>query len=102
LEFVDSFDELRASDLYIISLRLASSIFDDFRKFMHDNPQSKFLFLEEYKRTLTDEDFDIREEPNTDIRMFTPRAALRVFSNLLGSADQDSTLFYQRYSWRDQ
>ena len=43
---------------------------------MRQNPTRKFLFLEEYHFTLTDEDFAIRDEPNTDIYMYTPDKAM--------------------------
>jgi hypothetical protein len=78
LDFIDSFESLGDADIYIVSLKMASTIFQAFQNFMRNNSQSKFLFLEEYKQTLTDEDFEIRDEQNTDIYMYTPKKALKI------------------------
>jgi len=76
--FIDTFDELTKTDanIYIVSLRKASNIYNKFVAFMRENPTRKFLFLEEYHLPLTNEDFDIRDEPNTDIYMYTPDKAM--------------------------
>ena len=77
-DFIKSFNDLPNADIYIISLKMATNIYSDFLNFMRNHPQSKFLFLEEYTNTLSDEDFDIREEPNTDIYMYTPKKAILI------------------------
>ena len=76
--FIDTFDELikTDADIYIVSLRKASSIYNEFVSFMRKNPTCKFLFLEEYHQVMTNEDFTIRDEPNTDIYMYTPDKAM--------------------------
>ena len=91
--------DLPESNIYIVSLRKASKIYNKFVKFMRDRPDSKFIFLEEYKRGLTNNDFRIRDEPNTDIRMFSPEQSLKIIFNLQ-FPDLNNTLIYQQYSWR--
>ena len=86
LQFIDSFENIINAKIYIVSLKKASVIFHAFVDFMRKNPESKFLFLEEYKQTLTDEDFEIREEPNTDIYMYTPKKALKIAMELTNQA----------------
>jgi hypothetical protein len=34
--------------------------------------------------TLSDEDFDIRDDPNTDIYMYTPDKALAIANDIMG------------------
>jgi len=87
LHFIDDFSDMPEADIYIISLKKATDIFVKFLQFMRDRPKSRFFFLEEYKRTLSDEDFNIRFEPNTDIYMYSPKAALKAVSIYLKSIE---------------
>ena len=85
-KFVDSFHDLpQEADFYIVSLRLGSSIYNDFIGFMRKNPKSKFIFLNEFTNPLTDEDFDIRDEPNTYTGMYVPGAAIELIMKSVSS-----------------
>jgi hypothetical protein len=76
--FIDDFKDLieTNADFYLVSLKKASTRYDEFTSFMRSRPMSKFLFLEEYHQVMTNEDFTIRDEPNTDIYMYTPDKAM--------------------------
>jgi len=83
LDFFESFEKLPSNaDFYIISLKKGSKIYHQFVDFMRNNPKSKFIFLNEFSETLSDEDFDIRDEPNTFLNMYTPGAALELILEL--------------------
>jgi hypothetical protein len=45
---------------------------------MRKNTKSKFIFLNEFTETLSDEDFDIRDESNAYPKMYTPGGALEL------------------------
>ena len=83
-EFINSFDNLPDADFYIVSLKYGSTIYDKFVNFMRCHNKSKFLFLNEYTETLDDEDFEIRDEENTEHYMFVPSAALSRIKELIG------------------
>jgi hypothetical protein len=83
LDFFDSFEKLPESDFYIVSLKYGSKIYNDFIKFMRARPKSRFIFLEEYTTTLDDEDFNIRDEENTEPFMYVPSAALKRIKYLI-------------------
>jgi hypothetical protein len=86
LKFVDSFSNLpQEADFYLVSLRLGSSIYNDFIHFMRNNSKSKFIFLNEFTNPLTDEDLDIRNEPNTYTGMYVPETAIELIMELVSS-----------------
>jgi hypothetical protein len=83
LEFYDSFEKLQESNFYVVSLKYGSKIYNDFVKFMRARPNSRFIFLNEYTTALDDEDFNIRDEENTEPYMYVPSAALKRIKYLI-------------------
>ncbi|MDR1894982.1 MAG: hypothetical protein LBQ61_09920, partial [Spirochaetales bacterium] len=78
-DFFVSFDDLpNNADIYIVSLKNGSKIYSCFVDFMRKNTKSKFIFLNEFTETLSDEDFDIRDESNAYPKMYTPGGALEL------------------------
>jgi hypothetical protein len=83
LEFIKTFDYLpKGADFYVVSLKNGSRIYFQFVNFMRKYPKSKFIFLNEFTKALSDEDFDIRDEPNAYSKMYTPGAALELIKEL--------------------
>ena len=83
LEFIKTNEELSDADFYIVSLKWGTKYYNQFIKFMREHPKSKFLFLNEYTETLDDEDFEIRDEKNTDNFMYVSSAALEHIKELI-------------------
>ena len=63
-EFVQNFNDLPDAAFYIVSLKKASEICDEFVSFMRARPESKFFFLDIGDEVFEDEDYTIRDEPN--------------------------------------
>ena len=86
LEFIDS-NNLPDADYYIVSLKWGTRDYTQFVNFMREHSQSKFLFLNEYTETLDDEDFEIRDEKNSEKYMYVPSAALERIKELMNQAN---------------
>ena len=87
LEFIQNFDELPNNNYYIVSLKNASEIYDKFVNFMREKPESKFFFLDVGNDVLENEDYIIRDEPNTDGYMWACGSLLHKIKELTDSTN---------------
>jgi hypothetical protein len=87
LEFVKKFDDLPDNVFYIVSLKKASEIYNEFVSFMRARPESKFFFLDIGDEVLENEDYIIRDEPNTDGYMWVCGSLLHEIKELICSTN---------------